>query len=165
MDLEESRTVEMDSGEFGELKGTVRAILEGMAGDRTTSDGRRRSVEDRRKWILRIGIPALMLALGGGSWKTSDILDNAESAEEVKVKAEADRIETVDTRMENLAGAIVETRKTTSEGLLKLGEKIDAASPAAAAIEMPASVKAMAAEAAEVERKQEAKALMNGDAK
>ena len=109
--------------------------------------------------------PAVVAALGGGGWKTNAVLADANAAEEVKVKDEIERIEKVEAQVQNLAGAIVETRKTTSEGLMKISEKIDAASPAAAAIEMPESVKSMAEEVAEVERKQEAAAIMDGSAK
>lgn len=129
----------------------MRAIFDDMKIDRDTSEKRERGSEGKRRrfrWILSV---VLGVAIPGGGVATNEMLERDD-----------ERLEKVEGQVKNLAGTVYDTQKANSEGMMKLGEKLDAISPAAGAIEMPDSVKGMAEDVAEVERKRDIDALMNG---
>ncbi len=150
--------MELDSGEFTKLTDGVRDIVEGMVKEKVSGD--------RRRIFFKAAVPMLVAAISGGAYKVNDVMDSAQVAEDAKVKAEAERIKKVEGEVKNLAGAVHDTRKATSAGLLKIGQKIDAAHPDTADdVKMPDSVTEMAEDVAEIERKQKIQAILDGDAK
>jgi hypothetical protein len=172
------RTLEVESGDMHELRATVQglvAYIENAEEKRIKTDAAREQAEEAKALMwskaVKFGVPLVLAILGGSGYGVKLMADQPQealkrNADEVKTIVAQDqqrrehRLSTVESKVERLGEAHVETELRQYQQIEWIAEKIDKVHPKQAdAVEKPPELRAYERDMAEKKKKAAVKDL------